>query len=921
MKRKFLFIFYIFFISIFSFSGVLKVGVIQDKFTTEKINGKDYNDIILGILDQKLGYDLDITYGSWAEINSKFSQNEIDIIYPVERDYSDDSTVSFSENIYSQYFYIASQKEDIKDIGQLKNKKIYTLKGSTYGRYLRDILKDNDITAEILEVEDISLCEDFLTAQPSTHIQNILYKYKVGILPFSTIAYRGQDMGIISRINSILNNGYRTILTEHKNQVEMKFRRDFFLKILTPEELDYLSNLKSLDIAYEDNSLVSHYVPETGTHLGLIPLILGEFSAHLGVKINILNEPFEQWEQLLERFNREETDLISMVKTESREKNYIFSKKVFDIKVYRIGFKNPTPNLFSKSVGVLENSIEHILAKKYFKDSEIKTYNSLEKLIHGLENGEIRSTLNFDEKLVVGPQYMAENFYSVPMNLAFSKKNVLLRNVFDKFYTHIINKDTLLEEFTIAEKTYIDQKIDSFKKRSLFYLVVSVVVVFIMLLISVVTVGIFRVKRAEKLAELAFVDSLSLLGNRYSLNRFCKNMENRSGTAIIIDLDNFKQVNDVYGHDTGDSLIFHCAEILKKIFKPNEIFRISGDEYYVFSTSGEYREQIEKLENEMRYSPLLNKYSVSCSMGYYFKEKNLDFVSAFKYADMAMYSAKRLKGTASYEANEEFLKKNRKIAFIKENMKSAIQEEFYPAFQPKVSLVSNEEIQGAEALARWNSPEIGEVAPDIFIPLAESMKIIGYIDFKIAKEAIKSCKKWIVSGTVPGDFVISFNVSMYTFENYDVPEIMENLLKKYSLPGKNVELEITESLISQNLRETLVKLKKLKKLGIQIALDDFTVGHSTAGVLPFLPLDIVKFDRSLLLIMEKEREKGILIYTSLVNLVKNMGFKITSEGIEKKEDINFLKELGVEVAQGYFFGKPMKEEEFITRMKKPDSLI
>lgn len=388
-------------------------------------------------------------------------------------------------------------------------------------------------------------------------------------------------------------------------------------------------------------------------------------------------------------------------------------------------------------------------------------------------------------------------------------------------------------------------------------------------------------------------DPLTGFFNRSEYNRFCLKNNLKTGVAILIDLDNFKEVNDTYGHHIGDKVLVEYASILKKVFRDefgeNNIFRISGDEFYCFLKNTEYNNILKILKTRLKESYFLEKYDVKSSIGAHRKQEYEKIELSFVNADFAMYEAKKIYGHTVYETNEAFLKLKKRENLIKKIVKESV-EEIYVLIQPKVSLDDPSQIVGAEVLARWKNKILGEIYPNEFIPIAEELKIIDTIDFKVAEEAIKISKEWVATGKVKDDFVISFNFSMLTLEKKDVVERVLKLLKKYSLNGKNIEIELTESIFSSDLKELMEKIKKLRDNKINISLDDFTAGHSTAAILPILDIQTVKFDRTLLESVSKSK-KGKIMYESLIKVIKSLNLKMVSEGIETQEELEFLKKM------------------------------
>lgn len=401
-------------------------------------------------------------------------------------------------------------------------------------------------------------------------------------------------------------------------------------------------------------------------------------------------------------------------------------------------------------------------------------------------------------------------------------------------------------------------------------------------------------------------DELTGLYSRRVFNEFCKKNESLAGCTLLLDLNNFKSLNDTYGHDYGDKVLVEAGKLLKKSFKDDYIFRISGDEFYIFSCySVNIKFKIKKLETLFKTSDLMKKYNISFSLGYYIKREKDSMNYAFKYADLAMYSAKKDRENWTQEATYDFIKSKKRKKMIENIIDISIDTEFYPVFQEKYEL-KNGKIIGAEALTRWENKLLGQIFPDEFIPITESLGLIHKIDYRIAEEAIKKTKQLLEKGRVDREFRMSFNMSVETLRKKDVVDYIFSLLDKYSLNGKNLEIEITESTFLDDVDEVVAKLNKFRERGIYISIDDFTAGYSTVGLLTTLPIDVIKFDKSLMSSISEDSERGKNVYLGLTNMIKSLKLKVVAEGIEERDQFEFLKKIGVSYGQGYYFGKPQK---------------
>ena len=399
------------------------------------------------------------------------------------------------------------------------------------------------------------------------------------------------------------------------------------------------------------------------------------------------------------------------------------------------------------------------------------------------------------------------------------------------------------------------------------------------------------------------------------------NFESNKGLGMFLDLDNFKRINDTYGHRVGDLVLKEVVGRLQNIFNPKSVYRLCGDEFFILcenTTEDDIETKaIETLRELRKPLEILGSTIKVCgSIGICPINPKIKNTSEFLHrADVAMYTSKKNgKGTFVIADDQMVEKFNRYRQLEKDLILHLEKKELFPYYQPKVEL-ETERIVGVEALARWIHPEEGFVSPGVFIPIAEKNEVIADLDFLIAESAIKSLKSWIEEGVVGDDFKLSFNISVKTLEGLDVYDHVEELLKKYDVSGDRIQIEITESIFINNIEKVLHEMSHLKEsLGISIALDDFTAGHASLKGLGTLGIDTLKFDRSLLQIVKENVDKGHRIYSTLVHLSDDMGYISVAEGIEDAAESEFLKKEGVKYAQGFHFGRPMPEKDLITTL-------
>lgn len=423
----------------------------------------------------------------------------------------------------------------------------------------------------------------------------------------------------------------------------------------------------------------------------------------------------------------------------------------------------------------------------------------------------------------------------------------------------------------------------------------------------------------KRIEELAFKDSLTGLPNRASLydkldQLSLKNQQEMLTTVFHIDIDNFKIINDLYGHRFGDSFIMRIASELMDISEPEWFLsRSGGDEFTLIIDNidslaeiRKYAEKIQKCINK-NITVFNQNLDMTCSIGIYiYPEFSVSADEIFKNVDLAMYKAKKDgKNRFVYFdnwMNEEIIKQ---VEF-EHRLRDAINKnEFVLYYQPQFNLVT-EEFYGFEALIRWNSPIYGMVPPLKFIPIAEETGLIVPIGLWVLKTAASFAEK-LYELNIKG-MHISINVSPVQLLQADFVDSFINRLKGFEAQIGNLGIEITESSMIENFETNTEKLLELKKLGFIISLDDFGTGYSSLNYLNKLPIDVVKLDKSFIDNIETEVKK-FKLSTFIISLAHSMGLKVVAEGIETEQQRNILKSNGCDIAQGYLISKPIPEQE------------
>ena len=431
----------------------------------------------------------------------------------------------------------------------------------------------------------------------------------------------------------------------------------------------------------------------------------------------------------------------------------------------------------------------------------------------------------------------------------------------------------------------------------------------------------FSKAMATKMAHLAQHDFLTNLPNRVLLNdRIAQaiTLANRHHTQfalLFLDLDNFKHINDSLGHATGDKLLQSVTQRLKDCVRESDtVSRQGGDEFVILlaenKNSNDAAVSAQKILDELKAAHHVGKHQlhISTSIGIsVYPADGLDAETLLKNADTAMYFAKD-KGRNNYQffiADMNTRAVERLI--IQSNLGQAIEkQQLVLHYQPKVN-IHTKEITGVEALLRWQHDEWGEVFPDIFVPVAEDSGLIIPIGRWVLRHACMQAKSWQNKGLAP--ITMAVNISAQEFLQKDFVESVRAALIETRLQPQFLELEITESVLMKDTEATRKTLHQLKQLGVILAVDDFGTGYSSLSYLQRLPIDVLKIDQSFVQNIESAEDDGIIV-SAIISMANSLNLRVIAEGIENANQLAFLKAHHCQEGQGYFFGHPLKAEQF-----------
>ncbi|MFB6466906.1 putative bifunctional diguanylate cyclase/phosphodiesterase [Cytobacillus sp. Hz8] len=467
------------------------------------------------------------------------------------------------------------------------------------------------------------------------------------------------------------------------------------------------------------------------------------------------------------------------------------------------------------------------------------------------------------------------------------------------------------------------------------YLFVNIEVISILLLL--VMIAIYSEKqyyekqsqwlRTKKhLRFQAYHDPLTRLVNRREIYETMESWINKKTPFAIyfVDLDHFKNVNDLLGHDVGDELLIQIGQRMTELTNDSDhVGRIGGDEFIILKsrlTEEEISSFAQRIIDQITLPIYLfeQEMIVTSSLGVaYFPKDGSSAIELLKRADIAMYQSKHSGHNQFYIYEKQLDEQIIRSFKLKEDLKFALKKaQLFLHYQPKVE-ISSRKINGFEALLRWHHPELGSIPPSEFIPLAEETGMIIEIDSWVLE---KACEDIIKMNKQLGTcYKIAVNFSVKQLIQKNIVDTIKEVLFETKMPPHLLELEITETVAMGDLQAATKTVKKIQELGVHLSIDDYGTGYNSLSNLHELRIQRLKIDRSFIKDVVHNPQSETIVKT-IVAMASHLGLSITAEGVETLEQLDFLKDIGCEEAQGFYFSKPKPWHEMIESIQSKDKL-
>ncbi|VEB41788.1 Cyclic di-GMP phosphodiesterase Gmr [Chromobacterium violaceum] len=428
-----------------------------------------------------------------------------------------------------------------------------------------------------------------------------------------------------------------------------------------------------------------------------------------------------------------------------------------------------------------------------------------------------------------------------------------------------------------------------------------------------------RVAAQEKINRLAYFDTLTGLHNQSGLLEqlsalYSLSWQQPGFAVLLIELGDFKFINDVYGNRIGDLLLCHVAQRLQQAIGPHgHAARLGGVEFAALLTGVAGAAEAEAIAGRMLDAVsepfpvdemmLSVTASIGISLG---PEHGADGRELMARADMALYRAKEKSARRVQVYEEELGQQMRERVELEKSLRHAIDHgELVLHYQPQIEL-STRRVVGVEALVRWQHPQKGMIPPMRFIPIAEQSGLILPLGRWVLREACRQLKVWQDKGR--DDLRMAVNLSVAQFTDHELPDFVADVLKETGVSPRHLELEITESCTMLSPQQSIGMMERFRAMGIHSSIDDFGTGHSALAYLTRFPVDTLKIDQSFIRNISND-EKGTALCDTIAYLAHRMGLQVVAEGVETQQQLTFLSSIHVDVVQGYLLCKPLPAAE------------
>ena len=699
--------------------------------------------------------------------------------------------------------------------------------------------------------------------------------------------------------------------------------------IFTTEEKEYIKNAPALKTVYDPKwKPIEYYDETTGRFSGITSEFFQLLSKTTGLKFEFVKT--NSYTESLGTIANKKADILCGIDNDAHwanKHNLVLSEPYLSASIVLV--KNQKVKNLGTATAAL--SRDFLAATEY-----VKQYNPNMNIVYYNTPAECFQAVNKGEAdITYANSYVAEELMKDPklnklsivetVNLA-DEICIGISNTQDPLLVSILNKGINSISDMQMNNIIFKHTLNGTPKITLEYLIYKdpryLIGALLILLLIVIGIMTFTIKvknnHTKAIEKIAYTDNVTGSGNyekfKIDAEAALKNAKGKSYAIVYLDLYKFSYINNTFGYNAGDNILAAVASILQEqLPSPECSARISADnfvclvEYKSDASLAKKHYYFQKLCDEqlkLENSPI----SVNFISAFYrIGENEKDILALVGKADIAHKTVRDLHQGPIVFYDEDIRSKYLRDKELESSMLTALyNNEFLIYLQPKYDLLEKQ-LTGVEALVRWQHPTEGLIMPDQFISLFESNGFILKLDFYVYEKVLQMLRKWLDEGNPI--YPVSVNVSKAHLANQQFVTHFKELVDSYQIPPYLIELELTESMFLNNAREAVAMIRLLKEFGFSISIDDFGSGYSSLNLLKDIPVDYLKLDKEFFR-KDGMEEKDKIIVEGIISIAKDLQLKIISEGVETKDQIDFLLSVGCHMVQGFYFAKPMSVEEF-----------
>ncbi|KZZ43848.1 hypothetical protein A3758_04500 [Oleiphilus sp. HI0118] len=921
---------------------------------------RGYSMDLLRELADMLGIELAfIQDESWDALTSKFENKELDVLTAYEITPEHKKHALFSEPYLNtlRSIIIREGTEFLNNYRDLYGKKVAVVRGYDYEEI---ISRDHPQVELVLVDTPIEALKKVSFGEADAFLENsAVAAYLINIHGFPNLEFAGNpdfpgmEVGEPIRIavrndwpelNAMFRKALRALPEQSRIHLRQKWLqvsdRSKNIKLaLTEQERAWLQSKETIKVAVDASWAPIEYEDQFGRFQGISSDYWKLLEEQLGVQFEY--ETFIPWSEGLEAFKRKEIDIMSsFARTSSRENFTIFTDPFISMPI-SIFTRSDNPyvgkleNLKGRKVSVLSGSAaEEYLSESYpdlfligvesvSQGLEVLADKKSDALVgnlgiinyyinkHNISDIRMSGNTDFNYDLTLGIRHDWPELALIMQKAMNSISEEQRDEVFNRWmsvkFEHQVNYNTIIWIALIA----------------------LAIICFVVCWNRVLERQIRE--RTSELQHQAHNDSLTNLPNRLRCLEYLDELraqaqeENSRFAVMFIDLDDFKSINDSMGHEAGDALLIDAAIRLKSVLHSDDfVGRLGGDEFVVFvkekGREGNFSRVADKILLEFKNSFNIEnrRLKVSASIGISIYPDNGQTSSVLlSNADAAMYHSKDM-GRSIYsfftaDMNQEV---ETRLQYTEQLHRALQLGEIECYYQPKLSL-PDLDITGFEVLVRWNNPELGQVSPRDFIPIAESTGLILPIGQFVYEQALTKLSE--LQAMFKRDFTMAINLSPLQFRDSELVEWIRTGAQTCKIDFKNIELEITEGVLLNEYDYVVTALNELTALGLKISLDDFGTGYSSMSYLRKYPFGSLKIDQEFIRDMTEDNDDRTLVKTT-IDLAHELGMEVVAEGVELEEQSTMLAAMRCDTVQGYLFSRPVPFDQLVAYLKEHKTL-